>query len=153
MHHLTLVAVGSLKTTWVKEGCAAFLERIAHDSSIEVIEIPASKEKDPLRQSKEESQKILERLTKLNGVVWVLDERGKTVTSKSFSEEISVLTDRGESIIFVIGGAYGLTDVVRKAGSVLKLSDMTLPHELCRVVFLEQLYRAIEIGRGSGYHH
>ena len=119
-----------------------------------MIEVPASKQKDPAKQSAEESASILARLKKLDGAVWVLDERGKDMTSVQFSGEIGKFEDRGESVIFILGGAYGLTDAVRgHADRVMRLSATTLPHELCRVVFLEQLYRALQIRKGTGYHH
>ena len=56
-------------------------------------------------------------------------------------------------MLFLLGGSYGWSDAVRAKGKRMRLSDMVLPHELCRVVFLEQLYRAMEIAKGSGYHH
>lgn len=117
-------------------------------------ELPASKQKDSTKQREEESQAILKKLEKLSGQVWALDERGEAMTSQSFASAIEVVADRGDSVIFVIGGAYGLSDSVReRANQLLRLSDMTLAHELCRMVFLEQLYRAEQIMKGSGYHH
>lgn len=119
-----------------------------------MVEVPASKQKDSVKQSTEESQTILDRLEKFDGAVWVLDEQGKEMTSQVFSGELENLGNRGESVIFVVGGAYGLTDAVREyADRVIRLSAMTLPHELCQVLFLEQLYRALQIRRGTGYHH
>ena len=132
-----LVAIGTLKTPWAKEACNQYLGRL----SIDLIELPASKQKDPSKQSQEESESILKRLSKMQGQVWVLDETGNVV-------------DRGDQVIFVIGGAYGLTDAVRsRADRIIRLSDMTMAHELCRAVFLEQLYRAEQILKGTGYHH
>jgi 23S rRNA (pseudouridine1915-N3)-methyltransferase len=88
------------------------------------------------------------------GALWVLDETGVALTSQKFAQEIDLLRDRGEPIIVLLGGSYGLSDAVRSAARrTISLSAMTLPHELCRIVFLEQLYRAHEILKGSGYHH
>lgn len=146
----TLVAVGALKTPWAKEGCRQYMGRL----HIDVIEVSASKQKDPAKQKEEESTAILSRLEKMHGQVWVLDETGQAMTSPDFSSALERLADRGDSVIFVLGGAYGMSDaVVQKAHTVLRLSDMVLPHELCRVVFLEQLYRAEQIQKGTGYHH
>ncbi|MDD5623584.1 MAG: 23S rRNA (pseudouridine(1915)-N(3))-methyltransferase RlmH [Candidatus Peribacteraceae bacterium] len=154
MHRITLLCVGSLKTRWVVEGCADYLERLRHSFSIEVIEVAAGREKDPSKQSAEESRRLLALLEKREGEVWVLDERGERKTSAAFAQSISAARDGGRPLLFVLGGAYGLTDAVRtRATHVLRLSDMTFPHELCRLIFLEQLYRASEIARGSGYHH
>ena len=147
---ITLLTVGSLKTPWAKEGCAQYLGRI----SVDIIEVSASKQKDPVKQKEEESAAILSRLEKLHGQVWVLDETGQSMTSPGFAAALEKLLDRGESVIFVLGGAYGMSDaVLQKAHTVLRLSDMVLPHELCRVFFLEQLYRAEQIRKGTGYHH
>ena len=154
MHHITLLCIGSLKSGWAKTACEDYAERLCHSLKLEIVELPASKAREPERQKEEESQRIVDALEKRSGAIWVLDERGKDMTSVAFSKELQVAKDRGEEMIFILGGAYGLDDAVRKkAHRLLRLSVMTLPHELCRVMFLEQLYRACEIGKGSGYHH
>lgn len=154
MQRITLLCVGPIKTKWIAEGCAHFLGRLGHSIQVEVIEVPAGKQTDPAKQREEESQRLFATLAKREGDVWILDERGKAETSQVFASSLGVSRDTGRTIIFVLGGAYGLTDAVRKrAKRVLKLSDMTFPHELCRLFFLEQLYRAMEIAKGSGYHH
>lgn len=154
MIKVTLLCVGSLKSPWAAEGCGQYRDRLQHDIDLEIVELPASKEKDPERQLQEESQRILDAINKRSGIVWVLDERGKEMTSEDFSSSLEQHRDSGDQIIFVIGGAYGLSDSVReKAGKTLRLSQMTLPHELCRAFFLEQLYRAVQIHKESGYHH
>lgn len=146
----TLLCVGSLKTAWAKEACAQYEGRL----SVEVIEVPAGKHKDPKKQQDEESEALLSRLEKRSGQVWVLDETGQEYTSQTFSDELSLLKDQGLPVTFVLDGAYGLNDAVRaRADRILALSRMTLPHELCRIVALEQIYRAEQILKGSGYHH
>ena len=113
-----------------------------------------SKEKDAERQKADESHRLIAAMKKMHGTVWILDERGKAMTSPAFAKEIEKAKHAGTPMIFVLGGAYGLSDDVRALSQThLRLSDMVLPHELCRVVFLEQLYRATEIAKGSGYHH
>jgi 23S rRNA (pseudouridine1915-N3)-methyltransferase len=112
-----------------------------------------SKGRTPDQQCAEESERLLRYIERAEGQVYILDETGDRLTSPQFSEMITKARDAGTPMVFVLGGAYGFTDVVRKAGKTLRLSDMTLPHELCRVLFLEQLYRAGEIARGSQYHH
>ena len=117
-------------------------------------EIPASKQSDPTKQKEEECERILKRLESTTGQVWALDERGKQMDSQEMSQKIEKLKDAGQPMIIILGGAYGLTDAIRQqADCVLTLSKMTFPHELCRLLFLEQLYRAHEITRGTGYHH
>ncbi|MDD5750969.1 MAG: 23S rRNA (pseudouridine(1915)-N(3))-methyltransferase RlmH [Candidatus Peribacteraceae bacterium] len=154
MQKISLLCIGSLKTRFIVEGCVHYVERLRHAFDIEVVELPASKERDPAKQAAEESERLLAALSKKEGEIWVLDERGKAMTSVVFAQALGRARDAGRSLIFVLGGAYGLTEEVRKrAQQVLRLSDMTFPHELCRLVFLEQLYRATEIAKGSGYHH
>ena len=87
-------------------------------------------------------------------VLYVLDERGQQPTSREFAGQLQKRMVRGDSsFAFVIGGALGLDERVRKAAaSTLALSKMTLPHELARVMLFEQLYRAMTIHRGEPYH-
>ncbi len=154
MQRITLLCIGKLKENYAKDACAFYGERLSHALKFEIIELPASKEKDPERQKADESKRLIDAAKKADGELWILDERGKAMTSPAFAKELEKAKNAGGSMTFILGGAYGLTDDVRKMTSKsLRLSDMVLPHELCRVVFLEQLYRATEIMRGSGYHH
>lgn len=153
MQRVTLVAVGKIRSTWISAGCSDYIRRLHATTSLVIFELPPSKSPDPARQRDDESGRILEAARKLKGTLLVLDETGKSMTSKQFAAAMNDARDKGEHLVFLLGGAYGFNDTVRKAGGCLKLSDMTLPHELARVCFLEQLYRAGEINKGSGYHH
>lgn len=154
MQSITILAVGSLKMPWAAAGASEYVSRLEKDAKFTVEEVPASKQKDPVKQAEEECQSLLKRLEKADGEVWVLDERGKAVSSPQLAADLEALSDEGRSLTVVLGGAYGLTEEVRnRANRVVKLSDMVLPHELCRVVLLEQMYRAIQIRKGTGYHH
>ncbi len=152
MARVTLLCVGSLKFPWAREACEQYLLRMG--PRVTVQELAASKHRDPKKQMEEESGKLIDALAGIDGDVWVLDERGKSFTSADFAQKlVTPAADRGDTLVFVLGGAYGLTDEVRTGRKLLRLSDMVLPHELARVVFLEQLYRAREIEKGTGYHH
>lgn len=153
MQRITLLCVGSVKESWAKDGCAFYDARLRRAITFGVAEVGASKEKDPMKQREDESQRLLAAARKIGGEIWVLDETGDTMTTKEFAEIVGTARDRGTHFVFLLGGAYGLSDEAKNAGKKLRLSAMTLPHELCRVVFLEQLYRATEILKGSGYHH
>lgn len=154
MQRVILVTVGSLREEWAKQAAEMYMRRLRISTSFDVVELPASKERDDRKQKQDESKRLLEHARKYRGVLWVLDESGRQKTSVEFARNIEDLKDSGTNMIVVLGGAYGLTDEVLDAADVvLSLSDMTLPHELCRVLFLEQLYRAGEIQKGSGYHH
>lgn len=147
MQRLSLLSVGKIKTSWISEGCALYTERLRR--SCDLIErVLGSGTRE------EENDKILQSLEKSNDVIVVLDETGKNFSSAEFASWLGKERDRGSSVTFVLGGAYGLTEAVQKKGTlVLSLGRMTLPHELCKLVFLEQLYRAHAILSGSGYHH
>lgn len=153
MQKITLVSVGRIKESWAHEAAAFYTERLKHAIQFTVTELPASRETDSRRQTEDESRRILKFIEGYDADIYVLDEKGKNMTSPQFAEVVSAAKDQGRTLLFLLGGAYGLTDEVKKTGKALRLSDMVLPHELCRVVFLEQLYRATEINRGSGYHH
>lgn len=148
---ITLLTVGKLKAPWAKEACEQYQLRLG--PLLTVRELPASKARDSDRQRSEESEAVLAALGSVRGTVWILDEQGKDMTSVVFAKELGKLADRGEPLTLVLGGAFGFTDAVRSGRTLVRLSAMTLPHELCRVLALEQLYRAAEIRRGSGYHH
>ncbi len=153
MQRITLLCVGTLKEPWAKAACELYLGRM-RDVKLEVFELGASKERDPVRQAADESARLLIAAERLKGQRWVLDETGIPATSKAFAGLISKARDRGDNIVLLLGGAYGLSPEAKKAADLMiRLSDMTLPHELCRVFLLEQLYRSQEINRGSGYHH
>ncbi|MCY3019781.1 MAG: 23S rRNA (pseudouridine(1915)-N(3))-methyltransferase RlmH, partial [Planctomycetota bacterium] len=86
--------------------------------------------------------------------VYVLDERGTQLSSVGLCELLQKHELHGtKRLMFVLGGAYGVTDAVRRRGKMLALSRLTLPHELCRALVLEQLYRARTIQHGEPYHH
>lgn len=154
MLRITIVAVGRIKAQWIAEGCNEYSSRLAHNFKLDIIELPAGRSKDPQKQCEEESEQILHHLQKLEGDIWLLDEKGSGTTSVKFSEMLGRNIDRGMPLTFVIGGAYGTDKTVKSAVQHhLKLSDMTLTHEMSRLVLLEQLYRASEIRKKSGYHH
>ena len=98
--------------------------------------------------------RIEQGLKKLSGIILLLDERGTEMTSKEFASFLIKKRENGDTLIFVLGGAYGVGEEIRAKGyQTIALSRMTLPHELCKLVFLEQLYRAHTILEGRGYHH
>ena len=153
MQRIRLLTIGTLKTAWIREGCGEYRKRLTPLTFFDIEELPASKENRPERQMREESERLLKAFGG-EDVLVVLDQRGKEMTTEQFSEFLGEKRDHGLSITFAIGGAYGLDDRVRqRAHVVLRLSVMTLPHELCRLIFLEALYRSLDVLRGGKYHH
>jgi 23S rRNA (pseudouridine1915-N3)-methyltransferase len=153
MQRIRLLTIGSLKTPWIRDGCSEYRKRLSPLAMFDIEEFKASKENRPERQVRDESIRLLESFGG-EDVLVVLDERGKDMTTEEFSAFLGQHRDRGLSLSFVIGGAYGVDDIVRsRADKLLRLSAMTLPHELCRLVFLESLYRALDLLKGGKYHH
>lgn len=138
--------VGKTKERYLIEGINHYLKLIRHMAQISIIEI-----KDEKGKTRDEALSLEGRRTlKQTDSYILLDERGEEFSSKDFAR---YLKDRG-SIDFVMGGAFGVSDEVRgKASDTIALSKMTLTHEMTRLVFLEQLYRALTIIKGKEYHH
>ncbi|MCM2265517.1 MAG: 23S rRNA (pseudouridine(1915)-N(3))-methyltransferase RlmH [Desulfuromonadales bacterium] len=154
---LRLLCVGRLSEPYLRDGCALFQERLRHYLPLAVEEIKEQKagnRGDLLRAITAEGEQLLTRIP-TGAFVVVLDERGRSLTS----EELAGLLERhmvagtGEWVM-VIGGAHGLSDEVRRrADLLLSLSSMTLPHQVARLLLLEQLYRGCTIIRNEPYHH
>lgn len=149
-----LILVGRTERGFVADGLVHYLARIRRMVPVEEVVLPDAGRGEPGWQQRTESDRILAALKPGEKVV-VLDERGKLLTSPAFAAQLGAWRDQGvRDIAFVIGGAYGMTDAVRqRADLVLSLSPMVFPHQLVRVLFAEQLYRAEAILKGTGYHH
>lgn len=147
MQRIRVVTAGNVKTQWVKEGIAVYTARLRHVCTLEIIVVAAG-------TIEEEGKRMLNILAKEGEVIIALDERGTMRSSTDLAAWIGRERDCGKPLCFIIGGAYGLSQSVKQRAHVqLSLSAMTLPHELCQLVFLEQLYRAHAILVGTGYHH
>jgi len=133
--------------------CQRYRERLEAYARFEEIVLKPVTRGDLATIQQEECRRIEERCDRRDALV-ALDARGKTVDSPGFARRLERFAAEGRRPTFVIGGAMGLTDGFRQAAdSVLSLSPMTLPHALARVVFMEQLYRALTIRAGHPYHH
>lgn len=153
--NIRIVHVGKTSEAWVRSGLDYYLQKLKRFSLIEVDEVPtlrAPKSTTVALQQKNESTLAKSRLKDTRHFV-VLDKRGKRLSSKAFAQEIQRLESRRD-LTFVVGGAFGFTErFLNEANEVISLSRMTLPHQLARIVLLEQLYRAFTILRGEKYHH
>jgi 23S rRNA (pseudouridine1915-N3)-methyltransferase len=138
----------------VPEGLEHYLGRVRRVWSVEEVVLPEAGRGDPAHQQRVEGERILAALRPGERVV-ALDERGKLLDSRQFAAQLGTWRDQGSrQVAFVVGGAYGLDPSVReRADLVLSLSPMTFPHQLVRLLFAEQLYRATAILQGSPYHH
>lgn len=149
-----LLLVGRSERGFVADGVAHYVQRLERGLKVDTVVLPEAGKGEAAYQRKVESERILAALKPGEKVV-VLDERGKTMTSPQFAAQLGSWRDQGvRDVVFVIGGAYGMSEEVReRADLVLSLSAMTFPHQLVRVLFAEQLYRAMAILQGSPYHH
>ena len=153
---ITIVAVGKLKERFWSDACAEYLKRLKPYARVEVKEIPDS---DPasnggIEGSKDkEARKILAAIPDESHVILLAIE-GKQRSSEAFSRHIDELALRGSSdLCFVIGGSDGVAPAVtRRADETFSFGQITLPHNLARIVLLEQIYRAFKISRGEPYH-
>lgn len=148
---LTFLSVGKDRSGLFAPGVEEYVRRLGHTAKVQVLELPESKSTGD--KAKEDEGKAL--LGKLGprDVLVALDERGKQLSSVDFAKWLGRQQDSGRDVAFVIGGDEGLSDEVRKkAGLVLSLSAMTLPHRLARLMLVEQVYRGFSILRGEPYH-
>ena len=151
---LRLAVVGRVKEPHWRAACDEYLKRLRSYATMDIVEVSdRDLGTDPGRAVAAEGVDLLRALPDGSYVV-VLDLGGTQRTSEQFSEDLAALMVRGRSdITFVIGGSAGLApEVLARADVVLALSKMTLPHQLARVVLLEQIYRAFRIMRNEPYH-
>ena len=156
---IKIVTVGKLKEKYLKDGIAEYSKRLSRFANLEMLEL--ADEKTPDRASDSENQKILELegtriLSKIGDrdFVIVLAIEGKTLSSEEFSKQLEQAPINGFSTLtFVIGGSLGLFPQVKKRANLsISFGRLTLPHQLMRLVLVEQIYRAFTIQQGSPYH-
>lgn len=156
---IKIVTVGKLKEKYLKDGIAEYSKRISRFATVEMVEL--ADEKTPDRASDSENEKILDLegnriLSKIGDreFVVVLAIEGKTLSSEEFSKQLEQTSINGFSTLtFVIGGSLGLSPQVKnRANLSLSFGRLTLPHQLMRLVLVEQIYRAFTIQQGSPYH-
>ncbi len=154
---ILLVVVGKVSTKYIEDGIRVYTDRLTHYLPFEIktlADLKSTKGLTQLQQKQKEGEMILSAV-KPGDFVILLDERGKELTSRGFAEMIDRrMAMVSRNIIFVVGGPYGFSeDVYSRADTSLSLSKMTFSHEMVRLFFVEQLYRAMTILRGEPYHH
>jgi len=154
---ITFLTVGRTDEAYLKEGIEKYVKRLKHYIRLAVVEIDDLKNAKTLtreQQKAKEGELILKKISPLDHVV-LLDENGSQLTSKQFAVYIDKKTLASIShLVFVIGGPYGFDpQVYERADDKLSLSAMTFSHQMVRLFFVEQLYRAYTILKGEPYHH
>ena len=151
---LRIICVGKLREKWLEDGAKEYRKRLSRFCDTEMIEVPDAPDSLPEQQALErEGEAILSRI-KPGSKVWLMDLSGETMDSETFSRELMRgFEDGGAEITYVIGGSNGFSDdVIRRANRRICFSEMTFTHTMCRLILLEQCYRAFKITRGETYH-
>lgn len=151
------ICAGKTTDSYIIEGIQKFSKRLKHYTSFELIEIPeikGSNNKGKEYQKDEESRLFLNKIDK-NDYVVLLDEKGKQFTSREFANSLQNKMNRSiSSISFIVGGPFGFNQTMYElAQEKISLSKMTFSHQMVRLFFVEQLYRAFSILHGQKYHH
>jgi 23S rRNA (pseudouridine1915-N3)-methyltransferase len=154
---IKVLSVGATEMPYLQEGIDRYLKRIMHYIPVEMIclpEIRAGKSASPSHMKELEGKVIMRHLAVADKAI-LLDEHGIQMTSQAFSEYLQRTMNRGvRTLTFITGGAFGFSgEVYDRVKERISLSPMTFPHQLVRLIFLEQLYRAFTILKGESYHH
>lgn len=156
---ITIVCVGKVKEKFYRDAIAEFEKRLSRYAKLEICEVPDEQTPDNASKAQEEQIKdkegsrILSKI-KDDAFVCTLEIAGKKMTSERFSSflEKAAIAGKGQ-LVFVIGGSLGLSHMVlKRSNQAISFSDMTFPHQLMRVILLEQIYRGFRIANGEPYH-
>ena len=149
---IKIITVGSIKEKYLKDAIDEYTKRLKKYTNIEMIEV---KDEGLVEESKAillESEKINKYISSKDYII-TLEIEGKEYTSLEFADKINQIQIENSNIVFIIGGSYGLSsELKQKAKMHLSFSKMTFPHQLFRVMLLEQLYRAFKILNNESYH-
>lgn len=153
MLHLNIVAVGKIKEDYLRKGIAEYKKRLNAYVKLRILEVPDFPlGRNPAWAKQEEGKKI-SGVLRADSFVAVLDPQGRKLTSEGFAQWLAARENGGKEVYVVIGGASGIApEVTMQADDRLSFSDLTFPHQLFRLILLEQIYRGFKILRGEPYH-
>jgi len=157
--NITIITVGKLREKYLKQGIDEYLKRLSAYAKMEIIELPDEKAPEILSENemeqvkRKEGERILAKISPDAHVIALAIE-GSMKTSEELASRLDHLATYGKSkIAFVIGGSLGLSkEVMQRSDEALSFSKMTFPHQLMRLILVEQVYRAYRINRGEPYH-
>lgn len=154
---ITLLAIGKTDENYLQEGIAKYQKRLKHYIRFDFVELPDLKNTKNLseeQQKQQEGERILKTLGSTDMLI-LLDENGNHFSSTGFSAYLNKkMLGSVNHLVFVIGGPYGFSEEVRqRSAEFVSLSKMTFSHQMIRLFFVEQLYRAFSILKGEPYHH
>ena len=158
MIKITLITIGKLKEKYLRDAVEEYAKRLSRYCKLDIIELSPVTLSDNPSQSEidtallKEAEAIEKRIPD-GSIVTALCVEGKSNTSEQLAEFVEKNTNEGKNMCFIIGSSFGLSDTVKQKSNLkLSLSAMTFPHQLFRVMLLEQIYRAFKINEGSTYH-
>ena len=158
MIKVTVIALGKLKESYLREAVGEYTKRLSRYCTLNILETEPVKLGDNPSKSQidaaleREAEIILKKIPQ-DSFTCALCVEGKELSSEQLAERLNSLSAIGKNITFIIGSSYGLSERVKKACDLrLSMSQMTFPHQLFRVMLLEQIYRAFKINEGSTYH-
>ena len=154
---ITLLSIGKTEEEYIKEGIDIYLNRLKHYIKFEIVELPELKNTKHLSQDlqkKKEAEMFFKFIVNTDFVV-LLDERGTEYNSILFSDFLNKrMVASTQNLLFVIGGSYGFdNNIYDRANAKISLSKLTFSHQMVRLFFVEQIYRAFTILKGEPYHH
>jgi 23S rRNA (pseudouridine1915-N3)-methyltransferase len=154
---ITLLVVGKTNDVYLIEGIEKYAKRLIHYCKFQLIEIPELKNTKSLseeQQKEKEAELILSKISNTD-LVMLLDETGKQFSSIDFSKQINNWQNQSVgAVVFIVGGPYGFDQKIKaRANGEISLSKMTFSHQMVRLFFVEQIYRAFSILKGEPYHH
>ena len=151
---LTLITVGKCRNTHFQKAAQDYIQRIGYYASLREIQVKEEKTSGDIQEVLlKEGQRLLQAVPP-NAIVIGLAPKGSSYTSEALAQKFATMTIHGQSrVAFIIGGAFGLSSTVQnRVDWSLSLSSLTFPHEMARVILLEQIYRTFTIIRGENYH-
>ena len=149
---IKIISVGSIKEKYLQEAIKEYVKRLQKYTNLEIIEVKDEGLVEPQKAIELESSKIEKHLNNRDYII-TLEIEGNEYTSLEFAEKINNILIENSNITFIIGGSYGLSNSLKeKANMHLSFSKMTFPHQLFRVILLEQIYRAYKINNNESYH-
>lgn len=149
---IKIICLGKVKEKYLQDGIDEYIKRISKYTQVKIIELEDEGIKDDKVALKKEKEKILKYLNTKDYII-VLDIFGKEMTSLEFADKIDKTLIINSDITFIIGGSYGLDEEIKSLSNYrLSFSKMTFPHQLFRLILLEQIYRAYKINHNEEYH-
>lgn len=155
--NIILLVTGKTEEKWLQEGISQYNSRLGHYISFKLESLPILKNTKNLPEpvlKQKEGEQVLAKLSPSDHVL-LLDEKGKQFTSVEFASNIQTFMNAGHKrVVFIVGGAFGFSnEIYARANGKISLSKMTFTHQMIRLFFVEQLYRAMTILKGEKYHN